>query len=366
MKPDNHEAGFVHGGNIYAWAREQGGKISDILDYSANINPLGLANSVRQAITDSIDRVVHYPDAEATLLKAAISKHYQVDSERITLGNGAVELIYLLMHILQPKRVLIPAPSFSEYERAATAAGAVIQYAYLSAENNFAIDIDLLSSQVQGVDIVFIGNPNNPTGTLLTVTQIESLLLQAKQAGAMVVVDESFMDFISNCQEYTCRPLLKRYDNLVIIHSLTKFYAIPGLRLGFSLTTPSLSARLHAVKDPWNVNLLAQAAGVVALADRDYQIKSRETVKREKDKLYSELKAIPGIKPFKPSVNYILMDIAASGFNAPQLRRLLAQQCILIRDCSNYSGLSSYYVRVAVKLEEQNKKLLQQLKQVLR
>ncbi len=363
---DKQIAGFVHGGNVHAWARESGGELTGILDYSANINPLGLADSVRKAITQSIELLVHYPDVEATMLKAAISNHYHVDVSCITAGNGAVELIYLLAHILRPKRVLIPAPTFSEYERAAKAAGAAIEYAYLSAEDDFAIDVDWLCTHLTGVDMVFVGNPNNPTGTFLTASQIERLLLTAKQAGVVVVVDESFMDFIVGDQDYTCRPLLGQYDNLVIIHSLTKFYAIPGLRLGFALAHPGLTAKLHAAKDPWNVNLLAQAAGVAALADTEYQTKSREIVNCEKKLLYARLKALKGVKPFVPSVNYILLDINASGYAAPQLRQLLAKQSILIRDCSNYPGLSANYVRVAVKLEEQNKILLHWLEQVLR
>lgn len=366
MNADKQIAGFAHGGNVHAWARERGGEVTAVLDYSANINPLGLAASVREAIAQSLDQVVHYPDVDAAMLKAAISSYYQVDAARITAGNGAVELIYLLVHILRPKRVLIPAPAFSEYERAAVAAGAAIEYAYLSPADNFAIDIDWLCSQLQGIDMVFVGNPNNPTGSLVAVSKLERLLIAAKQSGAVVVIDESFMDFVIGDQEYTCRPLIKQYDNLVIIHSLTKFYAIPGLRLGFSLTTPELANKLHAVKDPWNVNLLAQAAGVAALADTGYQHKSRETVRQAKASLFEGLKALPGVKPFAPSVNYVLIDIGASGRKATQVRSLLAQQNILIRDCSNYPGLSQSYIRVAVKLEEQNKILLERLEQVLR
>ncbi|SMD06061.1 threonine-phosphate decarboxylase CobD [Sporomusa malonica] len=365
MSADKQAGSFVHGGNVHAWARERGSKVSGVLDYSANINPLGLANSVREAITQSISQVVHYPDVEATLLKAAISSYYHVDVEHITAGNGAVELLYVLAHTVRPKRVLIPAPTFSEYERAARAAGAEIEYAYLSPDNGYNIDISALCSHLSGVDMVFIGNPNNPTGTMLTVSQLERLLLAASQAGIIVVVDESFMDFIIGDKEYTCRPLLKQYDNLVILHSLTKFYAIPGLRLGFALTQPHLSAKLHAAKDPWNVNLLAQAAGVAALADNDYQNKSRQVVNGEKDILYAGLKVLPGLKPFFPSVNYILVDISQSCHSASELRQAMAEEGILIRDCSNYPGLSPYYVRVAVKRNEQNKVLLERLEQML-
>ncbi|QDR80368.1 threonine-phosphate decarboxylase CobD [Sporomusa termitida] len=363
MSADNQAACFGHGGNVYAWAREHGREPAVVLDYSANINPLGLAPGVRAAISKAVGEVIHYPDAGAVMLKAAISSYYQVNAECITAGNGAVELLYVLTHTLRPQRVLIPAPAFSEYERAARAAGAGIEYAYLSPANNFTLDVAGLSRRLTSIDMVFIGNPNNPTGTLLTVGQLEQILFAAAQSGTIVVVDESFMDFIPGDREYTCRPLLKQYDNLVILHSLTKFYAIPGLRLGFALTQPALTARLHAAKDPWNVNSLAQAAGVAALSDQEYQGRSREIVHYEKDVLYTGLKAIPGTTPLPPAVNYILIRIQQT---AARVCQAMAERNILIRDCSNYPGLSPYYIRVAVKLSEQNEKLLTQLEQVLR
>lgn len=366
MNAEGKLVSFVHGGNVHAWARERGGEIRAVLDYSANINPLGLSESVRQALFNSIEQVIHYPDVEASALKECISNHYQVDTSYITAGNGAVELLYVLAHILRPKRVLIPAPAFSEYERAARAAGAAIEYMYLPAENNFVLDIDLLCSRLVDLDIVFIGNPNNPTGTLLQVNQLEKLLFSAKKAGTMVVVDESFMDFISDNQEYTCRPLLSRYDNLVILYSLTKFYAIPGLRLGFCLTNSKLTIKLHAAKDPWNVNSLAQAAGVAALADKAYQTKSREIIECQKTALYTKLRDLEGVKPFAPAVNYILVDITQSGYTAAEVSQALAVHGVLIRNCANYPGLSPYYMRVAVKLAEQNKILLGHLERVLR
>lgn len=367
MGADNRTPGcFVHGGNVHAWARASGGAITDLLDYSANINPLGLSDKVRLAIMQAVEQVIHYPDAEATMLKAALGQYYQVEPGQITVGNGAVELLYVLAHTLRPKRVLIPAPAFCEYERAARAAGAGIEYFYLPPAENFVVDVSSLGNCLPGMDMVFIGNPNNPTGTLLTVSQLEQVVLAARQTGAVVVVDESFMDFLVDDRGYTCRPLLKNYDNLVILHSLTKFYAIPGLRLGFALTHPDLAAKLHAAKDPWNVNSLAQAAGIAALTDDRYQQKSREVVQEAKQNLYAELTRFAGLKPLPPAVNYILLDTGASGYTAAELRNRLAKKNVLIRDCGNYPGLSPYYMRIAVKLAEQNIILLEHLTQVLR
>lgn len=356
---------FEHGGNVHQAIRENGGALQDLLDFSANINPLGLANSVRQVIMDKVDDIIHYPDATAYAIKQAISLHYQVPENTITPGNGAVELLYLLCHLLKPRQVLIPAPSFSEYERAAHAVQAKVKYIYMAPEQNFTLSISAIKAQLPQTDILFLGNPNNPTGTLLPAKIIEPLLQHAMQTGTWIVVDESFMDFLLSDQEYTCRPLLRMYQNLIIIHSLTKFYAIPGLRLGFALTAAKLTKQLHAAKDPWNVNLLAQYAGVAALQDISYQTASKSFINETKSIFCKGLAELPKCKFFAPSVNYVLLDISQTGLTAASLReKLFTNHQILIRDCSNYPGLSNNFVRVAIKQPCQNQKLLLALQQI--
>lgn len=355
----------THGGNLYAAIRKRGGSFNEILDFSANINPLGLSETIRQALHNSLESIIHYPDAQGHALKQGISQHYQVAENSITMGNGAVELMYILCHIIKPTKVLVTAPTFSEYESAAKASGAGIEYLYLHPENNFVIDIQEMSKQLATVDIAFICNPNNPTGTLLTHSQIEEVLRVAKQHNTYVVVDESFMDFLITDQTYTCRQLLPKYSNLIILHSLTKFYAIPGLRLGFSLTNPQLTKLLHLGKDPWNVNTLAQSAGVAALQDHSYQLQGKEFLEKVKIDFYESLQTIPGFHPYLPSVNFILVNIKNTGLTSTELVNTMASHNILIRDCSNYPGLSSEYIRVAVKRPEQNILLINTLKKAI-
>lgn len=354
-----------HGGNLYAAIREKGGSFNEIVDFSANINPLGLSEPIRQTLYASLESIIHYPDAQGHALKQEISHYYHVKEEQITLGNGAVELMYILCHILKPQRVLVTAPTFSEYESAARASDATVEYLYLDAADDFTIDIQGIIKQLPTIDIVFICNPNNPTGTLLTNKQIEELLMATKVHQTYVVVDESFIDFLSDDAPYTCRPLLKKYENLIILHSLTKFYAIPGLRLGFSLTNPELTTQLHHGKDPWNVNTLAQNAGVAALRDENYQRMSKDYLKKANMDLYHSLLTIPGLKPYPPSVNFILIDIKDTNMTAEELGKALVSHDILIRNCSNYPGLSSEYVRIAVKNSEQNHRLIAALQQVI-
>ena len=354
-----------HGGNLYAAIREKGGCFTEILDFSANINPLGLSEQIRQTLYTSIESIIHYPDAQGHALKARISHYYRIKEEQITLGNGAVELMYVLCHTIKPQRILVTAPTFSEYESAARGSGAAIEYLYLNAADDFTIDIQGIIKKLPAIDIVFICNPNNPTGTLLSNEQIEELLLAAKVHHTYVVVDESFMDFLSDDHSYTCRGLLNAYSNLIILHSLTKFYAIPGLRLGFSLANPELTTKLHNGKDPWNVNTLAQDAGVTALKDKDYQCISKDYIQKANMDLYHSLLKIPGLKPYKPSVNFILINIKDTAMTAQELGQALAVHNILIRDCSNYPGLSSEYIRIAVKNLEQNNTLIAALQQVV-
>lgn len=356
---------FKHGGNVYATTRKNGGSFNEILDFSANINPLGLSEKIRQSLEESLESVIHYPDADAHALKQAISQFYHVDSERITIGNGAVELMYVLCHMINPKRVLVTAPTFSEYESAARASGATVEYFYLNEKYGFAIDLDAIAKQLVDIDIVFICNPNNPTGTLASNQQLEQLIVTAKSQNTYVVVDESFIDFLPDAPLYTCRSLLAQYDNLIILHSLTKFYAIPGLRLGFSLANPTLTLLLHKGKDPWNVNTLAQNAGVVALGDTGYQTASIEYIQEAKKDLYNKLLVVKGLKPYFPSVNFILVNSKETLLTAAQLVEYMTTYNILIRNCDNYPGLSSDYFRVAVKKSEQNTLLVNALQKVI-
>lgn len=361
----NGKPAFEHGGNLYKASRMNCLSFDELLDFSANINPLGLAPSIKKVLKTDLEHVIHYPDAEAKTLKEAISQHYGVNEEYITAGNGAVEILYILCHMLKPKHVLIPAPAFSEYERSAKSVGATVHYFYTHAHDEFLLNINQLISKIAAVDILFLGNPNNPTGTLLLRENIEYLLKAASVHNTLVVVDESFLDFLTDDRPFTCRHLISRYSNLIVLHSLTKFYAIPGLRLGFSLANETLTQLFHSGKDPWNVNVLAQSAGIAALNDRQYQTASKTYIEQVKTVLYSQLQTIPKVRPYPPAVNFILVNIEETGMKAKQLCELMTTYHILIRDCSNYPGLSSGYIRLAVKRSDQNATLLQALKEII-
>jgi threonine-phosphate decarboxylase len=231
-----------------------------------------------------------------------------------------------------------------------------VAYFPLAAGDGFALDPDAFAARLTGVDIAFLCNPNNPTGRLIARDGIETVAAAAARQGAWLVVDESFLDFLPDAADHTCRPLLATYSNLIVLQSLTKFYAIPGLRLGFVLADPAVGALLDAGKDPWNVNSLAQAAGVAALADDAYRAASVAAIAAAREEFARGLAALPGLQPFPACANFILARLAAT--TAPALRQALLRDGILIRDCSNYPGLSAAYIRLAVKRPEQNALIL--------
>ena len=353
---------FEHGGNIYEKA-PAGGKW---LDFSANINPLGLAPEVKQVIAENIEGIVHYPDPKARKLKAALSGHYRIPEDQLLLGNGAAELFYLLVHMVRPKRVALPVPSFGEYQRTAEAVGAEICFVPLQAEAEFVPDMEQWKKACEHVDCMFIGNPNNPTGQLLTRAQLEEILPFLENRSIWTVVDESFLDFLPDEEKYSVRDLNGQFPHLLVVRSLTKFYAIPGLRLGFASAHPELVRCLERGKDVWNVNSLAQAAGVAALGLKEYHRRSREFVQAEKDWLYERLCAVKGLEPIRPSVNFMMVNVAKIGLTSGELTARMRRQGVLVRDCANYTGLEGrQYIRVAVRSRAENEQMLKALEAIV-
>ena len=353
---------FRHGGNIYEELSPHG----KWLDFSANINPLGMPDSVRKAILEQMDGLVHYPEPDASKLKQAIARHYEVPLEQMIAGNGASELFYLFFHMERPRRVLIPVPSFSEYERSAQSAGAETVFFPLRAEQGFSIDWECLRQATENVDCVILGNPNNPTGTLLPKDGLEELAELCEKKNCWLVVDESFLDFREDMERYTLRHLVQRYPKLFVIQSLTKFYAIPGLRLGFGIANEELRERMEQGKDVWNVNLLAQYAGIAALSDEDYAVQSREWLREEQKFLAEAMREFSEVEVFEPTVNFMLLKCRDAALAKKMLKGMKVRG-ILLRDCSNYPGLETGgYLRMAIRNHEENMVFVQAWKEVIR
>lgn len=344
---------FSHGGNIFEAQRKYKKKL---LDFSANINPFGLPVSVRKTVIDNFEKIIHYPDADNTGLTGKIARHWGISEENILLGNGSVELIYLVLSAFKPKESLITIPAFSEYERAARAQKSKITF--LKLDEKFRLNLSLAAGKA---DILFLCNPNNPTGNII----IEDKKSLGQLAGKLVVIDEAFMDFVPNRRKYSLIWDAARKRNIVVIRSFTKFFALPGLRIGYLIAHKKNIARLRKHLPPWNTNCLAQAAAGAILDKKEYIEKTYALIEKEKKFLFERLNDIKGLKPYPSSVNFILIKIEKPKITSGVLTRQLIGKGILIRDCSNFRGLNNKYIRIAVRLRRENEKLISALMAVV-
>lgn len=350
-----------HGGNIEEVARKLKISPEDFIDFSANINPLGLSNAVKAAIEKNILKIEKYPDITYHDLKKSIEDFEKVDYENILIGNGAAEVIFNVVRGVKPKRALVMAPTFSEYEEALNSVECGIKHFYLKEKDKFCITEDVLDEINDSLDVLFICNPNNPTGVLTTSRDIEKILIKAMETNTVVVVDESFLDFRDDKYLYECKSLLNNYKNLVIIKSATKFFAFPGIRIGYGFTTnDDLKRKVESVSISWSVNTLAKEALISGFLDKEYIKQSLNFIKEEKDYLYNELLKIKGLTVFKPSVNFIMIKACDT-----TLYEKLLEHRIIIRRCNNYYGLNNEFYRVAVRTRKENEKLVEALKLVM-
>lgn len=352
---------FDHGGNVFTVARALGVRPEEIIDFSASINPLGVGPRVREALLSSFSQLTHYPDADLVELNLALAAYHNLDPGHIAAANGSTELIYLLPRLISGRKALIVAPAFSEYAKALTREGWDVAYHELLGKEDFALSLDRLERHLgQGFDALFLCNPGNPTGTLLSPGTIKEVYNLCRQSGTFLVLDEAFMDF---CEDYSAKHLVSSGGG-VILRSMTKFFAIPGLRLGYAIGSPELVADLTALREPWSVNTPAQVAGVAALEDSGYRFQTLQLIGEERAFLAAGLGALAGLKVHPSAANYLLVE-TGPGLSATELRESLLPLGILIRDCSNFQGLDKRYFRVAVRSRSENEQLLRQLERVL-
>ncbi|GAB4486370.1 MAG: histidinol-phosphate transaminase [Thermodesulfovibrionales bacterium] len=350
-----------HGGDIARAARLTGIPERRILDFSASINPLGMPQAAERAIRRQTGRLDHYPDPFCEGLAGMIARKIGVSPNAVICGNGSTELIYLVPRALRPERVLMPCPTFSEYERACRTAGdPEIVFLKLKRRDSFRIDadgfIEAMSGCVRGggKSLAFLCNPNNPTAGLVPKDEMRAIAEAAKRLRCRLVVDEAFIDYCpgsSLVREAAGNPYL------IVLRSLTKFYGLAGLRLGYGVFHPSISELIRQKQEPWTVNSLAQAAGAVLLSDAAYRKRSLRTMAAEKvfmEQGFSRL----GISFLPSSANYYLLRLK----NAQRVIGSLAKKGILVRDCSNFRGLDATYIRVAVRSRRENARLLREMR----
>ncbi len=351
-----------HGGDLTGARRTYG--LTEIVDFSANINPLGLSPAVVRELMARIPDIVHYPDPYAQDVQQTLARFLGVEPATLLLGNGSIELIYLLPRILGITAAAVPTPGFSEYRYGVSLVGAVCTDIPLRPPH-YAWDLNDILPLLPRVDMMFLCNPNNPTGSLLTPADIHHLLDALPSQPGFLVMDEAFMDFVSAREELSLVHHATRDPRMLVLGSLTKFFALPGLRLGYLVGEPGLIGKLATHLPPWNINCLAQAAARAALLDEEFIRQSRQYVERARLGFYQALEEIPGLQPLAPTANFIFCRLTREGLTAPELTARLARRGFLIRDCSNYRGLDDCCFRLAVRREEENARLVETLREAL-
>ncbi|KUO49761.1 MAG: hypothetical protein APF76_00505 [Desulfitibacter sp. BRH_c19] len=351
----------VHGGNVWAASQRWGIAPENFLDFSANINLLGPSPKAIEVIQDSLGVLSHYPEPTGESFKICLSKFFNINSENIVLGNGGAELIYLVGRIFYKKRILLLAPTFSEYGEGIENPNII--YIGLDSKDSFMLPTNEIIHNMEKNDLIFIGNPNNPTGGIFPKEEIKKILETAVEKSAVVIIDEAFIDFLGD-ESYSVRYWVNDYPNLIVVGSLTKFFAIPSLRLGYAIAARDTALRMEYLLPTWRINTFALKAGEASINDKEYIQKTLNFVKEEREFLTKGLTSIKGLKVYPGAANYILVDGESLGLTSGELQERLGPYGILIRKCASYYNLSPYYFRLGVKKREENIKLLETLKKV--
>ena len=349
-----------HGANVDELASKYNIDPKEIIDFSSNINP-SIIDNLETYILEGLRESVKYPDINYTNLRNNISDYLDIKSEYIIPGNGATEIIYLLMKNLS-KRLAILNPTFSEYTRAAKLNNLEVIEFHLDKEKGFLINIEEIKKNIDKFDSLFICNPNNPSGN---VQQIKSLLELLKENNKLLIVDETFMEFVGNESEYSLVKYIETYDNLFILKAVTKFYGLPGIRLGYGITSnESIISKIYENKEPWTINTFADVISKYIFKDKKYIDESKAYFINERKFMLDELRKIKSIKVNNTDSNFILIKL--ENIEAEELKdKLIKESKIIIRDASNFIGLDNKYIRVAIKRREENVKLIKNLKALL-
>ena len=357
MTEDNHSAAAPHGGNLADVARRYGVDAESLADFSASINPLGQPAAVGRILREAADSLLHYPDPDCTELARALAEARGCAPSQVIVGNGSNELIYLLCRVLDPRRAVIAEPTFSEYAAALGQTGCGIERVFAAPGDSFRRPLEALERAARDADVAFVCNPNNPTGALAAAEDLLDVAAQAPDC--TFVVDEAFIDFAPEA------PSCAGQGQVLTLRSMTKFYAVPGLRLGYAVGPEGLMQRLRAAREPWSVNTLAQEVGLAVLEDSEFAARTHELVAEERAFLLEGLAANALLEPFPTSVNFVLVRIKDPGIACDALRDALIPKGVVIRHCSNFPGLGGRYFRVAVRTRPENERLLSSLSEAV-
>jgi threonine-phosphate decarboxylase len=355
-----------HGGDVWGFGRKYNIPLENVLDFSGPINYLGPAPKAVDAVKEYAKLIRFYPDPNPVELKTEIAKYvgHDVEPENIILGNGSIELIYMITEILSaPFKALIPVPSFTEYEKAALRLNG--ETTFLQLPDDFALENDKIKAAItEDTKILCICNPHSPSGTLYSRDELLDLVDYCQKKNVIFSVDENYIEFAQKGEEATLAGMIKEYENLFVIRSVTKFYGMPGIRLGYGVASEDLIEQLEVVRQPWSINSLAGYATLAAFSDKEFIQNTKETIAKEREVFAKSLNQIEGLKVYPSVTDFLLVKIMNQKLTSTMLKEQMAKQGMLIRDCCTFVGLDDSYVRVTVRSAKDNQKLVEAFKKV--
>ncbi len=358
---------YFHGGNVWELSDKYKIPVDQLIDFSISTNPLGAPETAIESIRENLNLIKHYPDPDPEWLLEVLAKSTGVEPNNIVLGNGSTELIYLFNEVFLESEyeAIIPVPSFSEYKAAIERFGGNMTFLTCVSSKNFQLNVEELESTIsKKTRIIFLCNPNSPTGVLYEKADLMRIIKFAAERNVFVFLDEDYIDFVNDGKRYSMAEYVNEYNNLFVLRSLTKFFGLAGVRIGFGIGSFSLVKFLKKAKMPWSVNSLAMFATAAAVKDADFIKRSRILVSNSRREMREMFKSVPWLKVYPSETNFLLIEITRGDLTSTQLRDGLAKRGLLIRDCKDFDGLNDRFFRVTVRRPEENKKLIEQIKSI--
>ncbi|MDF2589232.1 MAG: hypothetical protein K0S41_3073 [Anaerocolumna sp.] len=363
IKPKEH----FHGSDLEKIEQYYGIKKEDITSFSANVNPLGISPKLRTTLADKFDAITGYPDREYSSLRKCIASYVNTDMDRIIVGNGSTELISLFIQITHPKKAFILGPTYSEYEREVSLGGGVSHYYKLDEQEDFVLNIEQFSKELTNdYDLLIICNPNNPTSSAIPRSDMKKILDICKQENITCMVDETYVEFAEEMDTITAIPLAESYDNIIILRGISKFFAAPGLRLGYAVCgNDDLIKEINKRKNPWTINTLAAIAGEIMFTDNEYITETKTLISSERERICKKLDTCKNVKYYSPIANFVLVKILKDDITAADIFDAAIKKGFMIRDCSTFPFLDQTFIRFCFMSPDKNTELVDLLLSIL-
>lgn len=356
-----------HGSDLELIEQEYGIPKEQIVSFSSNVNPLGISYKLRQSIIENVDKVTTYPDRDCVELRQALGEYCGAPMEQIQVGSGVTELISMCIETVKPKKALLIEPTYSEYERVIKNNGGEVVSFPVKEEDEFQLDVDKLCDTLEDAyELLIICNPNNPTGKAVKQEELRKIFQHCKSHNIYVMVDETYVEFAEELEQITAIPLVNEFDNVFVLRGISKFFAAPGLRLGYMINSnKEVKEYIDKVKNPWTINTLAAVCGAEMFRDMEFIEKTRSFMAEEKKRLLEILGGITGLKVYEPTANFVLMKILNPKVTSEMIFEHCIKEGLMIRDCSSFAGFGSEYIRFCICMPEENTKLMEKLREVL-